>query len=188
MNDMAKAITSRWWLPLLDGVLAILFGLLAWVWPGLTILTLVVLFGAYAFVSGVVNLGAAFHAQRLGHSPWYFVLRGVLGIGAGIVVWVWTGISALALLYVIAIWAIVTGIFEAGIALEMRRQIEHAWLLGLAGIASIMFGVLVAFFPGAGAVALVWTIGIYAIVIGVLLVALGFRLRSVNRALTSVNS
>src|SRR6478609_3553701 len=98
MYRIAKSITDRWWLVLLDGLLAVVFGLVAWVWPGLTVATLVILFGAYALVGGVMYLGAAFDARRVGASPWGFVVRGLLSIAAGVAVVVWPGISALALL------------------------------------------------------------------------------------------
>jgi uncharacterized membrane protein HdeD (DUF308 family) len=180
MEKMATSISNRWWVLVLDGVLAIIFGVIAWVWPGLTVLTLVTLFGAYALVTGVVRLFTAYHARREGHSPWLFVFQGLLGIVTGIIVFVWPGISALALLYVIGAWAIVTGVSEIVAAVSMRRVIDNEWFLGLAGAASILFGVLVIIFPGAGAVGLVWAIGLYAIFFGVMLIALGIRLRGLG--------
>jgi uncharacterized membrane protein HdeD (DUF308 family) len=185
MQGIAKSVTNQSWLLILQGILAVVFGVVAWVWPDLTVATLVILFGAFAFATGVMNLVAAFGASRVGASPWGFVFRGLLGIGVGIVVAVWPDISALSLLYVIAAWAIVTGVYELAAAIELRKLIDNEWWLGLAGVASIAFGVLVALFPGDGAVALVWTIGVYAIVIGTFLIALGVRLHGLGRHLPS---
>jgi uncharacterized membrane protein HdeD (DUF308 family) len=185
MEQFAKSVTDNWWVLIFEGILAILFGAVAWIWPGLTVVALVALFGAFSIVTGVMSLVAAYAARRVGQSPWLFVFRGVLGIGAGIVVFVWPDISALALLYVIAAWAFLSGISELMAAISLRRTIDNEWFMALAGIASIVFGVLVAIFPGAGAVALVWTIGIYAIFFGVMLVALGVRLRGLGERIGS---
>jgi uncharacterized membrane protein HdeD (DUF308 family) len=185
MRSIANAITDKWWLYVLEGVLAIGFGLIAWVWPDLTVLTLVVMFAAFSISVGVANLFAATEARQVGQSPWGFVFNGVLGIATGVVVVVWPDISALALMYVIAAWAIVTGAFEIAAAIELRKLIDNEWFLVLGGIASIVFGVLVAIFPGGGAVALVWAIGLYAIVFGGFLIGFGFRLHGMGRQLTS---
>lgn len=184
MRQIAKSLTDQWWLILIDGILAVAFGLVAWVWPDLTVLTLVVLFGAYAIVGGAFSLFAASGARRLGRSPWGFVFQGLLGIAAGVVVAVWPDISALALLYVIAARAIVTGVSAVAAAIELRKLVDNEWLLALAGVASIAFGVLVALFPGDGAVALVWAIGVHAVAVGFLLMALGFRLHGWGRQLS----
>jgi uncharacterized membrane protein HdeD (DUF308 family) len=185
MQRIAKAITDDWWLFTLEGILAIAFGISAWVWPDLTVDTLVLLFGAFAITIGVMNLVAASMARRLGDSPWGYVFRGLLDIGTGIVVFVWPDISETALLYVIAAWAIAIGIFELAAAIELRKLIANEWFLALGGVASIAFGVLVALFPGDGAVALVWTIGIYAIAFGIMLIALGRELHGWGQHLPS---
>jgi uncharacterized membrane protein HdeD (DUF308 family) len=185
MQAVAKYITNQWWLVTLEGLLAIAFGIVAWVWPGLTVETLVALFGIYAIALGIMSLAAAFDANREGDSPLGFVFQGVLGIATGVLVFVWPDISATALLYVIAAWAIVIGIYEVVAAIELRKLIDNEWFLAFAGIASIAFGVLAAIYPGDGAVALVWTIGVYAVVFGVSLVALGVRLHGLGRQLTS---
>jgi uncharacterized membrane protein HdeD (DUF308 family) len=185
MQRIAKAITDDWWLFTLEGILAIAFGITAWVWPDLTIDTLVILFGAFAISTGVINLVAASGARRLGESPWGYVFQGLLGIATGVVVIVWPDISATALLYVIAAWAILIGISEVAAAIELRKLIDNEWFLALSGLASIAFGVLAVMFPGDGAVALVWTIGVYAVAFGFLLLGLGRRLRGLGRNLTS---
>jgi uncharacterized membrane protein HdeD (DUF308 family) len=188
VERIAKSVTNQSWLLVLQGILAVAFGVIAWVWPDLTVTTLVILFGAYAIASGVMSLWAAVGAHRVGDSPWPFIFRGLLGIGTGVVVAVWPDISALALLYVIAAWAIVVGIYEVMAAIALRKAIGNEWLLALAGIASIAFGVLAAIYPGDGAVALVWTIGVYAIVFGILMIAYGFRLHGWGRRLTSATA
>ncbi len=163
------------------GVLAVVFGILALIWPGLALEALVILFGAFALVDGVFAIAAAIRAAERKRTWWPFVVEGLAGIALGVVAFVWPGITALALLYVIAAWAVVTGIFEIAAAIRLRREIRGEWLLALAGIASVGFGVLVAVFPGAGALAVVWGIGAYAILFGVLLLALGIRLRGFAR-------
>ena len=188
MERIAKSVTNQSWLLVLQGILAVLFGVVAWVWPGLTVATLVILFGAYAFAGGVMNFVAAVSASRLGDSPWGFIFRGLLGIGVGVAVVVWPDISALSLLYVVAAYAIVIGIYEIAAAIELRKVIDNEWWLGLAGVASVAFGVLAALNPGDGAVALVWTIGVYAIFFGTMLIALGFRLHGWGRQLTSATA
>ncbi len=173
MNVLAR----NWWTLALRGLLAILFGLAAFAWPGITLAVLVLLFGAYALVDGVFAIVAAVRtAERRGHW-WVLLLEGLAGITAGILTFLWPGITAFVLLYLIAAWAIVTGVLEIIAAVRLRREIEGEWLLALSGVASVVFGLLLAVFPGAGALAVVWIIGAYALVFGLLLVALGFRLR-----------
>jgi uncharacterized membrane protein HdeD (DUF308 family) len=135
-----------------------------------------------------MNFAAAVGAFGTGDSPWPFIFRGVLGIGTGFLVAVWPDISATALLYVIAAYAIVIGIFEVFAAIELRKIVDNEWLLATAGVASIAFGVLAAIYPGDGAVAIVWTIGIYAIFFGSLMIALGFRLHGWGRKITSATA
>jgi len=182
---MLATVARSWWTLVLRGVLAIVFGVVAWLLPDTALRALIVVFAAYALVDGVFALIAAFgrggEERRL---P--LILEGVLGIGAGIVALVWPGLTTLALLYVIAAWAIVTGVFEIIAAVELRREIDNEWFLGLAGAASILFGVLAIIFPGTGALAVVWMIASYAIIFGVLLIALGFRLRGMGERGTAV--
>jgi uncharacterized membrane protein HdeD (DUF308 family) len=175
-----KSLTRNWWVYVLHGVAAVLFGIAAFVWPGLTLFVLVALYGAYAIVEGAISLVGAFRSG--GGFRWSLLLWGLLGIAAGIVAFVWPGITALALVYVIAVWAIAKGIVQIAAAVRMRREIKGEWLLGLVGLLSIAFGLLLAAFPGAGALSLVWLIGAYAIVAGVAMAALGLRLRRMDRA------
>ena len=173
---MFEVLISKWWVLAARGILGILFGVVALVCPGITLTALVLLLGAYAVVDGLFALFAAVGGDQEGRL-WY-VLEGILGIGLGILIFAYPGISERALIFVIAAWAILTGILEmmAGFELPIARD----WLLALAGLLSVVFGVLVAFNPGGGALAIVWLIGIYVLVFGVLMLVLGFRLRGLR--------
>jgi uncharacterized membrane protein HdeD (DUF308 family) len=176
----AQAIRYYRWMLLFRGILAILFGVLALVLsPGITLTFLVYLFGAYAFISGITAVATALRYTK--EDGWALLLvEGILGILAGIVAFVWPGITAFAFLFLIAAWAIVTGIMQIVAAFVLPLGTERAWLLGLAGVASIIFGVLLVYRPVAGLVALVWLIGIYAIVFGALLIGRYFQTRSLQ--------
>lgn len=182
---MLMVFTGSWWALVLRGIAAIAFGILAFVWPQITLTALVFLWGAYALVDGAFAIAAGIKTYGENKRWWLLLLEGILGVGAGIVAFVIPGITALILLILIAAWAIVTGVFEIIAAIQLRKEIKGEWLLALAGVASILFGVLLLFNPGAGALAVVWLIGAYAIVFGALLIALGLRLhgrlRSVDR-------
>jgi uncharacterized membrane protein HdeD (DUF308 family) len=175
---MITAVARNWWVLALRGLVAILFGILAFIWPGLTLLALVALFGAYALVDGIFSIVAAFSDQVGKQRWWVLLLEGLLGVATGILTFLWPSITAFALVYLIAAWAIVGGVLEIVAAIRLRQEIEGEWFLALSGVASIIFGVLMAIWPGTGALALVWLIGSYAIVFGVLMLALAFRLRS----------
>ena len=173
---MFDILTRKWWVVALRGILAILFGVVALVFPGITLLTLALVFGAYVFVDGLFAVFAGIgHGGR--EAVWY-VLEGILGIAVGIATFFYPGITAQALVFLVGFWAILTGIFEviAGFELPLSRD----WLLALAGVVSIVFGVLIFVNPGSGALAVVGLIGIYALVFGVTLLALGIRLRGLG--------
>jgi len=176
-RPILHALARSWWLVLLRGIAGILFGVLAFVWPGLTLLTLVLLYGAYALVDGVVALVAAFTGRATHVPAWWLVVVGVLGIAAGLVTFLWPGITALALVVFIGAWAVAHGIFEIVGAIELRHEIGNEWMLILAGALSVLFGLAVLIMPGAGALGLIWAIGTYSIVFGALLVGLSLRLR-----------
>lgn len=174
---MLTQLTRNWWAVALRGVLAILYGVFALVWPGLTLEVLVLFFGAYALVDGVFTIYAAF-THRAGHDRWWVILlEGLVGIGAGIVTLAVPSLATLILLYVIAFWAILTGILEIMAAVRLREEIEGEWLLILGGIASLVMGVLLLLFPAAGKFTIAWLIGVYAILFGLMLLILGLRLR-----------
>jgi uncharacterized membrane protein HdeD (DUF308 family) len=174
---MVVELARNWWTLALRGLAAVLFGIVAWIWPDLTVTALVLLFGAFALVDGVFTVVAALRGRGRDPNWGALLLGGISGIALGLMTLAWPGITALVLMYLVAAWAIVTGAFELIAAIRLRREIEGEWLFGLSGVLSILFGVLVAIFPGEGAVALVWLIGAYAVVFGMLLIALALRLR-----------
>jgi uncharacterized membrane protein HdeD (DUF308 family) len=174
---------SRWGWVVWRGVVAVLFGLLAFSRPGAIGLTLVLLFAAYSFVSGIAAVVCAVRGGRAGEPRWgTLLLEGLLYIAAGIVAVLWPTWTGLAFIWVIAFWAIVSGALEIASAIRLRRVIEHEWALGLAGALSIAFGALMLFRPVAGGLAVVWWLGAYAIIFGVLQMVVGFRMRSYARA------
>jgi uncharacterized membrane protein HdeD (DUF308 family) len=149
----------------------------SFLWPGITLAAVVVIFAAYAIVDGITNLVLGF--SRAGaQGRWMHVLQGVAGVAAGVLTFYWPQITALVLVLFIGAWAIITGILELAAAIQLRRVIANEWLLALSGVVSILFGFLVFAFPGAGAVGIAWVLGAYAAIAGVLLIALGVRLRA----------
>lgn len=179
-RPIISIIAGNWWLVALRGVASILFGVLAIAWPGLTLLVLVWLFGIYAALDGVFNIISGVRGVRRRRRDWILVLLGAAGIAAGVIAIVWPGITALLLVIVIGAWAFVTGALETAAAIRRRDGGSGRWLLMLAGLASVAFGVLVVLLPGAGALALVLVIGAYAIVSGGLLLAAAYQLRSLH--------
>lgn len=171
------AISRNWWLLLLRGVVSILFGIAAFAWPGLTVLALALLFGAYALADGVLSLIAAVSGSDRSAPAWWLALVGVLGIAAGVIAFLWPGITAFALVVMIGVWALMIGIFEIIGAIRLRHEIDDEWWLIAAGILSVLFGIAVLLSPGAGALAIVWVIAAYAVLAGVLMIAFSFRLR-----------
>jgi uncharacterized membrane protein HdeD (DUF308 family) len=179
---MLDRMSRDWWIIALQGVAAVVFGLLALVWPEITLLALVFLFGAYAIVDGVLALARGFRRGSGGGGPdWWRVVHGVVGIGAGVIAFAAPGITAFALLLVIAAWAIVSGVVELLAAYQLRDVIRREWLLALDGVLSIIFGVILVAFPSAGALAVVWLIGAFAIASGVILLMVAFRMRGRTR-------
>jgi uncharacterized membrane protein HdeD (DUF308 family) len=178
---MLETFTRYWWVVALRGVAAVLFGLMALIWPGITLFALVVVFGAYALVDGVLTLVAAVGrrngAAGAGGDRVWLIVQGIASIVIGILALVWPSITALALLWVIAAWAVVTGVLEIVAAVRLRRELRREWLLGLSGVLTVLFGLLLVIWPAAGALTLVVLIGVSAIVFGVALLTLGLRLR-----------
>jgi uncharacterized membrane protein HdeD (DUF308 family) len=172
------ALAKSWWLFLLRGIAGILFGVLAFAWPGITLLTLVLFYGAFALVDGIFALIAAAKGRGNAAMPtWWLVVVGIAGIVAGIGTFLWPAITALLLVMFIGAWALVRGIFEIAGAIQLRKEIDDEWWLILSGAISVLFGLIVLFAPGAGALGLIWAIASFSIISGVLLVAFAFRLR-----------
>jgi len=174
---MLEHLGRNWGWVVLRGVAAVLFGILAFAWPGITLAALVIVWGAYALADGILALVAAYRVRDQGKPFWSLVIVGLLGIAAGIVTFIWPGMTALVLLMFIAAWAVVMGIFQIIAAIRLRKEIKNEWLLGLSGVLSVLFGVIMFVQPGAGALAVIWVIAAYAIVFGILLIWLGLRLK-----------
>jgi uncharacterized membrane protein HdeD (DUF308 family) len=177
---MLHALARNWWLLLLRGIVAIIFGILAFVMPGITLLTLIILYGAFVLVDGILAVGAAIWGDgRAGNAGprWWLAVVGVLGIIAGVLTFVWPGITALVLLIFIGVWSLLNGIFTIIGAIRLRKEIYDEWWLVLSGALSVLFGLAVLIMPGAGALAVIWLIGTYAVLYGILLVAFSFRLK-----------
>jgi len=177
-RGLLSALADYWWLLLLRGLAAVAFGVIAFVWPGPTLAALTLLWGIYALADGIFALWAAL-AARGGDTGtrWWLALVGVAGILAGLIAFFYTGMTALVLLMFIAAWAIIIGVFQIWGAFELRKVLDDAWLLGLNGVLAIAFGVLVVARPGAGALAVVWMIGWFAVVFGILNIAAAIRVK-----------
>ena len=175
---MQSLLARNWWAVALRGAAAIIFGILALVWPRGALIVLIALFGAYALIDGVLAVFLAFQGRENNRNWGWLLAEGIAGILIGIITFRWPGVTAVVLLAFIAVWAVITGAMEIFQAIELRRTINNEWLLILGGAASVVFGLLLLLFPAAGALALVWLIGIYAIIFGALFLGLAWRLRS----------
>jgi uncharacterized membrane protein HdeD (DUF308 family) len=175
---MIVALTQNWWALVLRGLCALVFGFLALFMPGQTLVALIWVFGIFALVNGFFSLISGFRGVAGPRPRWPLWINGILGIGAGVVTLAWPAITAVTLLYLIAFWAIITGFFEIIAAFHLRKDIKREWLLGLTGVFSIIFGILLIASPGTGMISVVWLIGVYAIMTGSLLFSLGLRLRT----------
>lgn len=178
---MATLLARNWWTLALRGILALVFGLAVFVWPTITLRVLVRLFAVFAFVGGIFALSAALRDRRTNTPWWVLLLEGIFGIIAGLLVFFWPAITGLILLYLIAAWALVSGVFELILAIQLRKQIENEWLLAAAGLASLLLGLFLAIWPVTSVLAILWLIGAYAIIFGVILLILAFRLRNWNQ-------
>lgn len=179
---MLPVYADTWWAMVLRGIAAIAFGVLAFIWPQITLTALIFLWGVYALVDGAFSIAAGIRSHGEYKRWWLLLVEGILSIAAGVVAFVMPGITALVLLILIAAWAIVTGVFEIAAAIQLRKEIKGEWLLALAGVASVLFGIAMFVNPAAGALAVVWLIGAYAVVFGALLIALGLRLHNLVKS------
>lgn len=176
MRPMLDGLARNWWLILLRGVLAVIFGLLTFVWPGITLLTLVALYGAFALLDGIFALTAAV-TKGAPEPRWWLALVGLLGIAAGVATLLWPQITGMVLLFFIAGWAIASGVFQIVGAIKLRKEIDDEWMLIASGVLSVIFGLIILAFPGAGALGVAFGIGAFAIAYGALLIGLSLRLK-----------
>src|SRR2546427_87531 len=181
---MTIVIAKNWWSLVIRGLAAIVLGVITFIWPGITLGALVLLFGFYALIDGLLSLAGAVRAAE-GHERWgALLIEGLVGIAVAIITFAWPAITALSLVYIIAAWALLTGVFEIAAAVRLRKYFPGEWLLALSGIASLILGILMIAVPLAGALAIAFWVGAYAFVFGVLLIGLGFRLRAWVKGLT----
>lgn len=174
---MLQTYSKFWWLFIFRGIIAVLFGLAAILLPSITLKLLVLLVGAFFFADGVLAIVGSFGTRRVEERWWVSLLEGTAGVLIGILAIIWPGTTLVAIVFMIAAWALVTGVFEIVAAIRLRKVITGEWFLGLGGIISVLFGLLLFASPGTGAVTLVWILGAYAIFFGILLLLLGFKLK-----------
>jgi uncharacterized membrane protein HdeD (DUF308 family) len=178
---MLITVCKRWWVLLARGLAAIALGICAIVWPGITLLTLVLLFGIFSIIDGIAAIVLGFRGEADGTVWWTMVILGLLAVAAGIIAFAWPGLSLLVLATIIAASAIIRGVFEIYAAIRLRKELDDEWILGLSGAMSIIFGALIMFRPGAGLIAITLLIGAYMMALGVFAVALALRLRMMGR-------
>ncbi|KZF10135.1 hypothetical protein A2J03_01500 [Rhodococcus sp. EPR-157] len=169
-----------WWAVLIRGIFAVIFGIVALAWPEVTVWALVVVFGAYAIVDGLSAIFRAVSARKV-ESGWvWWLLGGLVSLGAGIVAFVWPEITALAAVFVIGIWAIMGGLLEIAGSIRLRKLdgAAHWGMLLFAGVLELLFGLVLVFFPISGILSIVWLVGVFALVFGVLFVVSAFQVRS----------
>jgi uncharacterized membrane protein HdeD (DUF308 family) len=174
---MLDALARNWWLILLRGICAVIFGILTFIWPGVTLLTLIAFYGAFALVDGVLAIWAAIAGGETA-PRWWLLVVGLLGLAAGLITLLMPGVTALVLLFFIAFWAIATGAMQIVGAIRLRKEIDNEWMLVAGGALSILFGVVLLAQPAAGALGLLFVIGAYALVYGAILIGFALRLRS----------
>ena len=182
---MFALFSKYWWVLVMRGVMAIAFGVFALVWPQKTIAALVLVFGAIALVDGTFAVVTSIAGRRLTPSWWVLLLQGLLGIGVGVLTLFNPAITAVALLIYIAVWAIGMGVLQVIAAVRLRHDITGEWWLALGGIAGVAFGILLIRNPAAGALALLWLIGSYALVWGVMLTLGGFDVRRLHKQVSA---
>jgi len=173
---IVEAFARNWWLLLIRGIIAVLFGLMAFIWPGLTLVTLILLYAAYALVDGLMAIWVSVTSRT-----WGLLLFGILGVLVGSYALFFPGITAMALLYLIAAWAFIRGLFEIATAIQMRKQISNEWAMILSGSIAILFSIVLVANPGAGALAVVFVIGAFAIAFGAAMIWLAFRIKNLPK-------
>jgi uncharacterized membrane protein HdeD (DUF308 family) len=178
-STVLPPLARHWWVFLLRGLVAIAFGLVGFLYPAATLITFILFYGVFALVDGVFAVVSAVRGKEGMGPRWWLALVGVLGIIAGLVSFAWPGLTALALLTVIGVWALLSGISEIVGAIRLRKEIDNEWLLLIHGALAALFGLMLLVRPGAGALALIWLIASFALASGVLLIALAFRLKGI---------
>lgn len=178
---MVEALTRNWWALVVRGVLAILFGVAALSWPGMTLVTLTMLFGGFALLFGIVTLALAVGNWNAREDHWLLLIEGILGVVIGLLTYRSPGLTTVTLVLYVAAWALIVGGLRIVSAVRLRKEIQGEWWLVLSGILSLLAAVALMWNPMAGALALVWVIGIYAIIMGIAEIGAGFRLHAFGR-------
>jgi uncharacterized membrane protein HdeD (DUF308 family) len=184
-NTAAQIVQRNWWIMALRGLFAVIFGLIALLAPRIALLALIYVFAAYALVDGGVAVITAIQERDLLYRWGWILFEGILSILAGIIAFANPALTAQVLLYIIAVWAIVTGVMEIAAAFAIREFVSREWVLALAGILSVVFGILLFIYPSAGILSILWLVGIYGIVFGVLFLVRAFQLRSWASSVTA---
>ena len=180
-QNLAAALGRNWWLLLVRGLVAIVFALLTWAQPGVSLAALVLVFGIYVLADGLLGVWSAIAKRRDNRHWWLLLLWGLVGIVVGVMTFIMPGITGLVLLMYIAAWAVITGVLQIVAAIRLRKEIKGEWLMILSGLVSVAFGVLLFLQPGAGALSVAWIIAAYAFIFGVLMVLLAFKVRKLGR-------
>jgi uncharacterized membrane protein HdeD (DUF308 family) len=180
-RELLTAVADDWWLLLVRGLAAIAFGVIAFLWPAITLVSMIYLFGIYAIVDGLVAIWAAFNLPGQPGPRWWLGLSGVVSILAGIIAFVYTGMTAMVLLVVIAVWAIIIGLLQLYAAIQLWKVIDNDWWLILSGLLAVAFGAVMIAWPSTGTLALIWSIAWFALFFGCMFVGLAFELRRFKR-------
>ncbi|MBT0779745.1 DUF308 domain-containing protein [Paracoccus sp. pheM1] len=180
MENLIRVMADHWWVPLLRGIAAILFGLMALIWPGLTVYALLLVFGAYAIFDGVMAIVMAFRRRPADDRWWAWALDGALSVAIGLMALFWPEATALAFIIWMAAWGVVAGIFRIIAAIRLRHEIDGEWALGLSGLLLVVWGVLLALVPAAGLLGIAWLIGLFALLIGGAMIVLALRLKGLK--------
>jgi len=178
--DLARTLARHWWVVLLRGLVAIAFGVLTFTRPALSLAALLLFFGAFVFADGLLHVWTAV-SDKEHENRWLLLLGGLLGIGVGLLAFFTPGLPAIAVLFYIAVWAVATGLLDIVAAVRLRKQIQGEWMLGLGGLCSVAFGVVLIARPAVGALAVLWIIAAYAVAFGVILTLLSFRLKGLAK-------
>lgn len=176
-HSPAGFLASHWWVLLLRGLAAIAFGVIAFIWPTMTLLTLVLVYGGFALIDGVLSIVGAIADREKSSSTWLLAAVGVLGIAAGVLALLWPAFIAVGLVLYVGLWALFRGVVDVFTAIQLRKEIPHEWALLVSGLLSILFGFLIFMAPSFGVLAVIWPIAACAILAGLFLCALAFRLR-----------
>lgn len=188
IQSLASILSGNWWALLLRGLLAIAFGVFVWMQPGISLATMVLLFGAFALAEGVLGVVTAISGRKGNDDWWVLLLWGLVSIGIGVLTFAAPGITAFVLLFYIAVWAIAVGVLQIIAAVRLRKEIEGEWLLGLAGLAAVAFGVLLIVRPGEGVLSVLMVISVYAVLSGILLVILSLKVRNFSAKIAGLRS